>query len=180
MLLPKSMKFTGVSAGFAQDADEAGLAVFFAKDVVANQEVKFSVSGQGLISDQASVPAESQPTTEGGAAPTQSASFSVSGTVWLITGAIIVLIGGGAFFLWRKTAAKKADRNPKAVKSAAKARAQAQTQPSKGGPADMLEALKDELFQLETDLVNGKISQEDYEKTKAGLDSLFRRQMKKK
>ena len=44
----------------------------------------------------------------------------------------------------------------------------------------MLDVLKDELFQLETDRVSGKISQEEYEKSKAGLDTLFRRQMKKK
>ena len=49
VLLPKSMKFNGISGGFAQDVDEAGLAVFFAKNVPANQEVKFSVSGEGLI-----------------------------------------------------------------------------------------------------------------------------------
>ena len=49
MLLPKSMKFNGISGGFAQDVDEAGLAVFFAKNVQANQEVKFSVSGEGLV-----------------------------------------------------------------------------------------------------------------------------------
>ncbi len=44
----------------------------------------------------------------------------------------------------------------------------------------MLDALKDELFQLETDRLNGKISEKDYEATKAGLDALFRRQMKTK
>ena len=44
----------------------------------------------------------------------------------------------------------------------------------------MLEVLKDELFQLETDRLNGKVSQEEYEKTKAGLDTLLRRQMKRK
>ena len=66
------------------------------------------------------------------------------------------------------------------TKPAGKARAQAKAQPAKGAPDDMLEALKDELFQLETDHVNGKISQEEYEKTKAGLDTLFRRQLKRK
>ena len=35
VLLPKSMKFNGISGGFAQDVDEAGLAVFFAKNVPA-------------------------------------------------------------------------------------------------------------------------------------------------
>ena len=42
----------------------------------------------------------------------------------------------------------------------------------------MLDVLKEELFQLETDRVSGKISQEEYEKSKAGLDTLFRRQLK--
>jgi len=150
VLLPKSMKFTGVSPRFAQDKDEAGLNVFFAKSVAANQEVKFSV------------------------ASTQSV-----GAVWFIVGAVVLLIGGGAaFVLWRRSAAAKVDRGPKNAKPAGKARAQ--TQSAKAAPADMLEVLKDELFQLETDRLNGKISQEEYDKTRAGLDMLFRRQMKRK
>jgi hypothetical protein len=44
----------------------------------------------------------------------------------------------------------------------------------------MLTILKDELFQLETDKLNGKISEEEYQKNKAGLDTLMRRQMKNK
>jgi hypothetical protein len=150
VLLPKSMKFTGVSPRFTQDKDEAGLNVFFAKSVAANQEVKFSV------------------------ASTQSV-----GAVWFIVGAVVLLIGGGAaFVLWRRSAAAKADRGSKNAKPAGKARAQDQS--AKSEPADMLEVLKDELFQLETDRLNGKISQEEYDKIKAGLDTLFRRQMKRK
>jgi len=150
VLLPKSMKFTGVSPRFDQDKDEAGLNVFFAKSVAANQEVKFSV------------------------ASTQSV-----GAVWFIVGAVVLLIAGGAaFVLWRRSAAAKVDRGSRNAKPAGKARAQNQS--AKAAPADMLEVLKDELFQLETDRLNGKISQEEYEKTKAGLDTLFRRQMKRK
>ena len=151
VLLPKSMKFTGISPRFAQDKeDEAGLNVFFAKSVAANQEVKFSV------------------------ASTQSV-----GAVWFIVGAVVLLIGGGAaFVLWRRNAAAKVDRSSKNAKPAGKARAQDQS--AKAAPADMLEVLKDELFQLETDRLNGKISQQEYDKTKAGLDTLFRRQMKRK
>ena len=37
----------------------------------------------------------------------------------------------------------------------------------------MLDVLKEELFQLETDRLNGKISEEEYEKSKAGLDTLL-------
>jgi hypothetical protein len=97
----------------------------------------------------------------------------------------VILIGGGAFVMWRKgRAARAAAQDPKAAKAASKARvqarAQAQVQAAKPPQGDMLDVLKDELFQLETDRVSGKVSQEEYEKSKAGLDTLFRRQMKRK
>jgi LPXTG-motif cell wall-anchored protein len=152
VLLPKSMKFNGISGGFAQDVDEAGLAVFFAKNVPANQEIKFSVS------DLAS---------------------GTSGALWFVVAGIMILIGGGGFVIWRKSAgARAAVNDPKAARLGSKARAQAQS--AKPEQSDMLDVLKNELFQLETDRVSGKISQQEYEKSKAGLDTLFRRQMKKK
>jgi hypothetical protein len=186
VLLPKSMKFNGISAGFAQDVDEAGLAVFFAKNVPANQEVKFSVSGEGLIPSE--VPGggnPSQPTGDSGGTPIPSSSGGTREALWFIVGALVILIGGGAFVMWRKSAAARAAaQDPKAAKAASKARVQAQakaqSQAAKPPQGDMLDVLKDELFQLETDRVSGKISQEEYEKSKAGLDTLFRRQIKKK
>jgi hypothetical protein len=175
------MKFNGISGGFAQDVDEAGLAVFFAKNVPANQEVKFSVSGEGLIPTEATGGNPSQPTSENGSTPIPSSSGGTREALWFIVGALVILIGGGAFVMWRKsTAARAAAQDPKAARATTKARGQAQTQPAKPPQGDMLDVLKDELFQLETDRVSGKISQEEYEKSKAGLDTLFRRQMKRK
>ncbi len=181
VLLPKSMKFTGVSGGFAQDVDEAGLAVFFAKNVPANQEVKFSVSGEGLIPTEPTGGNAGQPAGESSGTPIPSSSGGTREALWFIVGALVILIGGGAFVMWRKsTTARAAAQDPKAARATAKARAQAQSQPAKPPQGDMLDVLKDELFQLETDRVSGKISQEEYEKSKAGLDTLFRRQMKRK
>lgn len=181
VLLPKSMKFNGSSGGFAQDVDEAGLAVFFAKNVPANQEVKFSVSGEGLIPTEPPAGGNpGQPANDSGGAPISSSSGGTREALWFIVGALVILIGGGGFVMWRKSAAARAAANdPKAVKAASKARVQAQSQAAKP-QSDMLDVLKDELFQLETDRVSGKISQEEYEKSKAGLDTLFRRQMKRK
>ncbi|MGB9119987.1 MAG: hypothetical protein WCE73_05155, partial [Candidatus Angelobacter sp.] len=181
VLLPKSMKFNGVSGGFAQDVDEAGLAVFFAKNVPANQEVKFSVSGEGLIPTEAPGGNAGQPAGESSGTPIPSSSGGTREALWFIVGALVILIGGGAFVMWRKsTAARAAAQDPKAARAKTKARAQAQTQSAKPPQGDMLDVLKDELFQLETERVSGKISQEEYEKSKAGLDTLFRRQMKRK
>ncbi|MBZ5507509.1 MAG: hypothetical protein LAO78_18775 [Acidobacteriia bacterium] len=176
VLLPKSMKFTGVSAGFAQDSDEAGLAVFFAKNVVANQLVKFSVSGEGLAGN----PADAQSGAGNATAAPGSGSGSQSNAAWYIGGVIVLLVAGGFIVLWRRTGAGKTGRDPKSAKPAARPRVPVQSQPDKPALGDMLDVLKDELFQLETDRLNGKISQEEYEKTKAGLDTLFRRQIKKK
>ena len=180
VLLPKSMKFTGVSPGFAQDNDEAGLNVYFVKNAAANQPVKFSVSSEGLIGNAASGAGESQPTATGGASSAPASSAGSSGVLWFVASTIVILIGGGVFVLWRRSATAKVDPSVKSARPVAKTRAQAQVQSAKSEPADMLDVLKDELFQLETDKLNGKISQEEYEKTKAGLDTLFRRQIKRK
>ncbi len=181
VLLPKSMKFNGLSGGFAQDVDEAGLAVFFAKNVQAKQEVKFSVSGEGLVPTEAPGGGNpSQPAGESGGAPIPSSSGGIHEALWFVVGALVVLIVGGAFLVWRKSVSVKVVSDPKAAKAASKSRTQAQNQPVNAPQGNMLDVLKEELFQLETDRVSGKISQEEYEKSKAGLDTLFRRQMKRK
>jgi hypothetical protein len=46
------------------------------------------------------------------------------------------------------------------------------------GAASMLDVIKEELFQLETDRLLGKISPQEYQASKAGLESLLRRQLK--
>jgi hypothetical protein len=46
-------------------------------------------------------------------------------------------------------------------------------------PAMLLEAMKEEIFQLETDRLQGKISQKDYEVSKAALDNTLERAVKR-
>jgi hypothetical protein len=43
----------------------------------------------------------------------------------------------------------------------------------------LLEALKDELFELEVEHKQGKITQEEYEKAKAALDGTLERAIKR-
>ena len=45
--------------------------------------------------------------------------------------------------------------------------------------AALLEAMKEELFQLESDRVKSKISQQDYENAKAALDNTLQRAMRR-
>ena len=48
------------------------------------------------------------------------------------------------------------------------------------GSTLLLEALKEEIFQLEVDRKQGQISQQEYEKAKAALDQTLERALKRK
>jgi hypothetical protein len=51
--------------------------------------------------------------------------------------------------------------------------------PSKGGSGSLLDALKEEMFQLEADRVKGKVSAQEYESAKGALDKTLQRAMKR-
>jgi LPXTG-motif cell wall-anchored protein len=180
VLLPKSMQFTGLSRSFAQDPDEAGMAVYFAKNVPAHEQVRFSVTGEGAAPREAQA---GEATGEPAQAAPAGQTGSSSSAIWYVLAGMIIIVIGGAFWLWRRSAAVANPRaSGAAAASAGKTQAGRLRRPSpEAAPAQdgMLEALKDELFQLETDRLNGKVSDEDYEKSKAGLDALMRRQLKK-
>jgi hypothetical protein len=180
VVLPKAMQFTGLSRSFSQDADEAGMAVFYVKNVPAHEQVRFSVAGEGAAPREAQgeEAAQSAPAST----PLSDAAGTRSSAFWYLLAGMIVLVAGGAFWLWHRSAgpSQEQERTTSAAKRHAKAH-------RSGGPASeendsqesMLDALKDELFQLEQDRLEGKISAEEYAQSKAGIDALIRRQLKK-
>ena len=185
VLLPKSMQLNGLTRNFSRDPnDEEGLAVFFTKDVPAHEQVRFSVSGQGAA------PREAQ----GGGVPQSSSSAAEhpatthSNAIWYVLAGMVIIIAGGGFWLWRRAGSANMSGAVRSTVPAKKASAKPQTAPRttpealRGGaaaPDTVLEALKDELFQLEKDRLEGKVSPEDHAKLKAGLDALIRRHLKK-
>jgi 5-hydroxyisourate hydrolase-like protein (transthyretin family) len=177
VLLPKSMQFNGLSHTFSQDVDEAGLAVFFAKNVPAHEQVRFSVTGEGVAPREAQGGETGQGTPAGGASPE---AATHSNALWYALAGMAVIIVGGGLWLWRKSVSNNSGR---AATSAAKPKAAGKRAEAMAGtassPDSVLEALKDELFQLERDRLDGKVSLEDYTRLKAGLDALMRRQLKK-
>lgn len=181
VLLPKTMQLTGISRTFSQDSDEAGLAVFYIKDAPAHEPVRFSVAGEGLAPRDAQGSEEPAPNAPAGASPSAAGS-SRSNAFWYVLGGIIVIVVGGGYWLWwwLANASRAQGRSTSAAKrKAAKARRAASLGPAANSQETMLDTLKDELFQLEQDRLNGKVSTEEYEKSKAGLDALIRRQLKK-
>jgi hypothetical protein len=174
ILLPKSMQFRGVTSPFAQDSDEAGLAVFFAKNIPAGHQVRFSVSGQGV----APRAGETGPATT---APVGAPEGS-GNSLWYLLGAMVIVIAAGGVWLWRKSSAIRPAKQAKTEKRSQNRSGNNTPQPvASAAPAqgNMIDILKSELFQLESDRLNGKITREEYEKNKAALDSVLQRQMKK-
>ena len=86
---------------------------------------------------------------------------------WPILALIILILTAGTFALWRmrRNVVRAATAMP-----GAKARAQ----------MPLLDALKEELFQLENDRLNGSISAEEYERAKAALNQNLQRAMERK
>ena len=179
VLLPKSMQFAGLSRSFAQDSDEAGLAVFFAKDVPAHQPVKFSVSGEGVAPREAQAGEAARAPVS---APPAQSSTSSSSALWYVLIGMIVVVAVGGILLWRRSADRAAQNQDAASPLKAQPNKSRRTgaESSPATPREsMLETLKEELFQLETDRLDGKVTLEEYEKSKAGLDALIRRHLKK-
>ncbi|HET9282798.1 MAG TPA: carboxypeptidase regulatory-like domain-containing protein [Candidatus Angelobacter sp.] len=181
VLLPKTMQFNGISRNFSQDSDEAGLAVFYIKDAPAHEQVRFSVAGEGLAPRDAQGGGESTPGEQPSASPSTTGSSRSNAFWYLLIGIIVIVVGGGYWlWWWSSSASRNHGRSTSAAeRKAAKARRAASPEPTTNSQETMLDTLKDELFQLEQDRLDGKVSTEEYEKSKAGLDALIRRQLKK-
>jgi len=201
VVLPKSMEFApapGTTFQSMQDPRQADAVVQVASNTKAGQPLAFKISGTGVMSDE---PEETKNTGNpvGGA---QTSGAQTSGAVagrdsrpggglgppidapdplekyrWYILGGFgIVLAAGAVYIATRSKSAAIADFGP--------TDAELGIPPApKPKPADrsalLLEALKEEMFQLEVEHKQGRISQQEYEKAKAALDQTLERAVKR-
>ncbi len=199
VLVPKTMQFAATPAGaFEALPDENGVGVQVATNVGPLNAPSFRVSGTGTMppdeadnsggaggggtNAQGNRPGGGMANPEGTPDPLQSYR-------WYVLGAFLVLLAAGAF--WITTQAKRAParvaasaapvidedataeyihRPPSAAKPAAVAA-------SRNGM--VLEALKEEMFRLETERLQGEVSQKEYEQAKAALDLTLQRALKR-
>jgi hypothetical protein len=194
IMIPKSMQFNFTAGNFAPAQDESGMTVFVAKSLTPNKEVKFSVAGEGAM--PADGQAEGPQTTGqqasgpgGGLSAPIEAPDPLSGSRLYIIAIFVVVLAAGGYWLYRmQRPGTRAFQVPGAPP---------QRTPHKGGDiphstsswrpvngsangAGVLEAIKEELFQLESDRLQGKVTQQEYETSKAGLETLMRRHLKKR
>jgi hypothetical protein len=207
--LPKSMTFTAGSDGqFIPANGDLSAATYLVRNLKPGQSVGFSIGGSGqLPRDTQGSDQSGQPGAAGGgdasAAPADNAPgkglgnpLDPNGTrepvstkyKWWIMGGLGLLLVAAAGVLLRKPtvapvvgAAAAQDVLTPVVGARAVVASSlpvaAQTQA--GQQAQLLQVLKDELFGLETDRLQGHIGETDYLQTKAAIELILRRALQR-
>jgi hypothetical protein len=191
VMLPKSMQFTaGQGAVFnaMNDPRQPDAIVQVASNTSVGQPLDFNVSGTGTLAeggdDSAGAPSpvggattgrDSRP--GGGLGPPIDAPDPLEKYRWYILGGFGLVLAASAVFVL--------GRSKTAVPQFAASDIEAVDLPIIAKPAaadrstQLLDALKEELFQLEVEHKQGKISQSEYEKAKAALDQTLERALKR-
>lgn len=182
LLMPKSMQFGAkIESNFSSMADDTGASTMeVATNVTPDKDLTFRISGTGTL-PETQPQGGSQPPAEGPGVPVARPGGGLGnpeGTPdplekyrWPI---LVVCLGALVFGgLWVVTKNQGAQPARAAVAAPAPVRAAAPGPSS--APTLLLQALKEELFQLELDRQQGKISEADYATAKAALDKTLQR-----
>ena len=190
VMLPKSMQFASASGpNFASmnDPRQPDAAVQVASNTKPGQSLAFKISGTGLLSDQEGSnqeqgsPAASGTTAGrdsrpgGGLGPPIDAPDPLEKYRWYILGGFALVMAAGAAYITKRprtTSANFSDIELSELPRPA-------TSSAAGRSGLLLEALKEELFELEVEHKQGRISPQEYEKAKAALDQTLERALKR-
>jgi len=187
VMLPKSMQFKSDDPGFAPAQDVSGMTVFMAENVPAGKDLKFAVSGEGAIPDanqNGGVTEQSQP--EGNPGGTTEAPDASGNSRWFIVAIFVIILVGAGYWIFhvqrRQFGAATPARTPKfgdGEPTRAGSPSASNPKHTAASGRSVVDAIKEELFQLESDRLQGKLSQQEYETTKAGLEIMMRRHLNK-
>jgi hypothetical protein len=188
VMMPKAMKFDGGSTPWAPVQDEVDAQTFVARNLGPNDVAEFTVSGTGQL-PKATDGTEGSAPAAGGAAqgpmqaqPTGQTAEKPGGGLgnpidtpdplskykwWIIAGVGLALAAGAGFLLSRPQNEQTAT-----PPDATNAPTTATVIPSHANvaPSNLLSVLRDELFQLESDKLTGKITEEQYARVKPALE----------
>jgi hypothetical protein len=198
VVLPKTMQFTAANpSGFqlVKDPSQGDNLMEVARQAKPGQALSFTLRGTGTIVEPpeegaAGAPPEQQPAQGrdnrpgGGLGAPIDAPDALQKYRWPILFGFAVLLAVGGWAVTKRqpaVASSPAATSPSVARpstSGAAASAVAPTIPASRSSM-LLEALKEEIFQLEVEKKQGKITQEDYEKAKAALDQTLDRALKR-
>jgi len=202
IVLPKTMQFTAANSPSyqsMQDPTQGDSQVEVAQQTKPGQPLGFTLRGNGVITEspgetasgaaQQEQPAQSRDNRPGGGlgAPID-APDALQQYRWPILFGFAVLLAVGGWVVTKRqpatsvaaASAAKTDTASSKPSAAPRPAAPASAAATSAGKSSMLlEALKEELFQLEVERKQGKITPADYEKAKAALDQTLERALKR-
>jgi hypothetical protein len=201
VVLPKTMQFTAANPSqfqSMQDPSQGDTVVQVAQQTLAGQPLAFTISGTGTISESSSQVASGAAQGQGrdnrpggGLGVPIDAPDPLQQYRWPILIGFALVLAVGAWVVMKRQPATAAAPSAAATPSAlephvaprASAAAAVVAPPVASAPAAktsmILEALKEEMFQLELERKQGKITSADYEKAKAALDQTLDRALKR-
>lgn len=174
-IMPRVLGFTPTRSGIYQDKQPPDLSDAVA-EVASNprpgDDLAFEISGEGMLQDQtqnASNGASGATSTDnrpggGLGRPGEDPDPLDKYRWWLLGGFAVVLAVGGVYI----SSHSKSESPTLAVPG------------SSGRSGALLDALKEELFQLELEHQQGQISDQEYAKSKSALDQTLARAIKRK
>jgi hypothetical protein len=182
VVVPQTMAFKDNGTGFHPDRwpIEPDLAV--ATNAIdrpeAGKQVTYELAGAGQFPDAPSQGANSggggansrqDNRPGGGMGIPNSSPIPLDSSKWAFLAALVGSLAIGGFIVFFVNLHPRA---PEPVMTLGRS--------SQDRSAALLEALKEEIFQLESERVKNKISQQDYDKAKAALDNTLQRAMKRR
>ena len=179
VVLPTSMTFNG--SGFESSPQDPGVQTFLLKNAAPGKEIPFTVSGTGSFprEDQNAQGNSGQGAAEGGPGGGIGEPINtpdpLSKYKWWILGGLTLLLAVVAAFLLRKPATAAGSTAAVAVPSTI---ATASATPA-GKKSALLNALKEELFALESERIAGTLPANEYAEQKAALETVLKRALKK-
>jgi hypothetical protein len=192
VLLPKSMTLTsGAGSSFTPVQADPGIQTFLLKNVAPGKALAFTIAGTGSIPREAQNTAPGSPQGEGSQAANGGTPGGGIGTPidtpdplskykWWILGGLALLLATAAGFLLRKPAVAAMPAAGAAGAIAIPASPGLASSAFHGGKNNaLLNALKEELFALESEKLSDTITAKDYAEVKAALETVLKRALKR-
>jgi len=171
VVAPNSIKFAAGDSSIYQNTPNPQYKTvnfYVAKNVTAQQKVSFEISGMGEMPREPEQTASNggggrgEPAGPGGGlgVPNERPDPLHSGQ-WLFLGVLSLFLAAGAVFVYTSNQNVAATAGGPAV--------------PQDRSAMLMEAMKEEVFQLESDRLQGKINPQDYQVAKAAMDKTLQR-----
>jgi hypothetical protein len=195
VVLPKSMNFaSGGGAAFQSAPQDPGFQTFMSRNALPGSVLEFTVSGAGALprEDQGAQSGPQAGAQDNGGQDASANNGRPGGGIgnpidtpdplskykwWILGGMSLLLTASAAFLLRRPVPAAAFVAGADPVQTV-----QPVAPPATGAAqgATLLDALKDELFALETERISGKLAPAEYEKAKAALETVLKRALNRK